>query len=156
MYIYVAADHKGYGLKQMVLDYLKKAGYTTEDVGSEHFDPEDDFPIIAARAIHKLQASQHEDPKAILICGSGQGMVMAANRFKGIRAGLGYSLEAAKSIRNDEDSNVLALPADLLQGDDRQKANVIIEAWLNTPFANAARFIRRNKELDNIANSLDQ
>lgn len=149
MHVLVAADHKGYGLKQVVLDYLKKAGYSAEDAGDDHFDPDDDFPVFAAKAVQKLQTSDDSDPRAILICGSGQGMVMAANRFKGIRAGLGYNLEAAKSIRNDEDSNVLAMPAEFLK-DDQQKAFVIIEAFLNTPFANAARFIRRNKELDNL------
>lgn len=151
MHIYVGADHKGYGLKQVVMDYLKKAGYSAEDAGDDHFDPEDDFPIFAAKTVQKLKTSQDEDPRAILICGSGQGMVMAANRFKGIRAGLGYSVESAKSIRNDEDSNVLALPAEFMN-EDHEKLFVIIEAWLNTPFANAARFVRRNKELDNLEN----
>jgi ribose 5-phosphate isomerase B len=150
MHIYVAADHKGYGLKQVVLDYMNKAGYTAEDVGDDHYDPEDDFPVFAANAVQRLQSSTDPDARAILICGSGQGMVMAANRFKGVRAGLGYSLEAARSIRNDEDSNVMALPAELMKEQNREKVFVIVEAFLNTPFANAARFIRRNKELDNL------
>jgi len=148
--IFVAADHKGYGVKQVVIDYLKQAGYDVQDVGDDHFDPDDDFPVFASRAVQKLQASQDDDPRAILVCGSGQGMAMAANRYKGIRAGIGYSLEAAKSIRNDEDSNVLALPAELLKEQNRQKVYVILEAWLNTPFAKAARFLRRNQELDNL------
>lgn len=150
MQIFVAADHKGYGVKQVVIDYLKQAGYDVQDVGDDHFDPDDDFPVFASRAVQKLQASQDDDPRAILVCGSGQGMAMAANRYKGIRAGIGYSLEAAKSIRNDEDSNVLALPAELLKEQNRQKVYVILEAWLNTPFAKAARFLRRNQELDNL------
>jgi ribose 5-phosphate isomerase B len=132
------------------MDYLHKAGYTAEDVGDDHFDPEDDFPVFAAKAVQKLQTSNNPETRAILICGSGQGMIMAANRFKGIRAGLGYSLEAAKSIRNDEDSNVMALPAELMKDDNRDKVFVILEAFLNTPFANAARYIRRNQQLDNL------
>lgn len=149
MHIYVGADHRGYGLKEGVLAYLKKAGYVAEDIGDETYDPEDDFPVFARAATQKVLASNDTDPRAILICGSGQGMLMAANRIKGIRAGLGWSVEAAKGIRNDEDSNVLAIPADLFHS-DQQKALVIIEAWLNTPFANAARYIRRKNELDNL------
>lgn len=149
MKIFVGADHNGYELKQAVIDYLNKNGYEVEDTGDETFNSDDDFPIFAAKAAHKLKQSQDSDSRAILICGSGQGMVMAANRHKGIRAGLGWSIDAAKALRNDEDSNVLGLPGITLR-DDKQKAFKIIDAWLTTPFANAARFIRRNKELDNI------
>ena len=150
MVIYVGADHRGYGLKEDVLAYLKKAGYTAEDVGDKDFDPEDDFPVYATAATNKVLSSSDQDPRAILICGSGQGMLMAANRARGIRAGLGWSVEAAKGIRNDEDSNVLALSADIFKDDGHQKAFVIIEAWLNTPFANAAKYNRRKNELDSI------
>lgn len=151
MKIYIAADHQGHGLKQDVTMYLKKAGYDVEDVGDKEYRPDDDFPVFAARAVHKLLGSSDNESRAVLICGSGQGMLMAANRFKGIRAGLGYSIEAAKALRNDEDSNVLAMPAKLFK-DECHDAYVIIEAWLNTPFANAARFVRRNKELDQLPN----
>jgi ribose 5-phosphate isomerase B len=149
MHIFVASDHNGFGLKNDILVYLKKAGYTAEDAGDKEYQPDDDFPIFAADAARKVLTSGDPDTRAILICGSGQGMVMAANRFKGIRAGLGWSVDAAKSIRNDEDSNVLALPAQLFSN-DKQKAYLIIETWLNTPFAAAARFHRRNKELDEL------
>lgn len=152
MKIYVAADHNGYGLKQELLDYLKMAGYEAEDTGDDHYNPDDDFPVFAARAVNKLLSSDDEDPRAILICGSGQGMLMAANRFKGIRAGLGWSVEAAKALRNDENSNVLTLSARLFDEGKERQAFVITEAWLNTPFAKAARFIRRNQELDNLPN----
>lgn len=149
MHIYVGADHRGFGLKGAVIDYLKKAGYEAEDIGDKQFDPADDFPVFASAATAKVLTSDDSDPRAILICGSGQGMLMAANRIRGIRAGLGWSVDAARGIRNDEDSNVLALPADLFISDHR-KAFVVIEAWLNTPYANAPRYNRRKKELDNL------
>jgi ribose 5-phosphate isomerase B len=76
-------------------------------------------------------------------------MIMAANRHKGIRAGLGWSEEAARGIRNDEDSNVLALPSQIFEGNN-QKAFDVIDVWLKTPFAGAARYIRRLNELDNL------
>ena len=95
-----------------------------------------------------MLASEDKHAKAVLICGSGQGMLMAANRFKGVRAGLGWSVDAAKSIRNDEDSNVLALPSAIFK--EKQQWQPILDAWLKTPFANAPRFIRRNAELDQL------
>lgn len=149
MHIYVGADHRGYGLKSDVIKYLRSAGYSVFDIGDKQFDPEDDFPVFANAAANKVLSSEDKDARAILLCGSGQGMIMAANRFKGIRAGLGWSIEAAKSMRNDEDSNILAMPADLFAA-DHHKAYVIIETWLNTPFAGAARFNRRKAELDNM------
>jgi ribose 5-phosphate isomerase B len=149
MKIFIGADHKGFGPKKQLLDYLVKAGYDVEDIGDNTFDPDDDFPQFASIAVRKVLTSDNQDPRAILICGSGQGMMMAANRFKGIRAGLGWNAAAAKSTRNDEDSNVLAMPSELFE-EDGQKAFNIVESWLNTPFAGATRYLRRNKELDNL------
>lgn len=136
-------------MKKHVLEYLKKRGTPAVDVGDKKLDPEDDFPVFAAAAINSVKTSNDNDPRAVLICGSGQGMLMAANRYKGIRAGLGWSVEAAWGIRNDEDGNVLALPSQLLQ-DNEQLANSIIDAFLDTPFATATRYKRRNRELDEL------
>lgn len=149
MKIYIGADHAGYGPKKQLSEYLLKAGYQIEDIGDKNFVPDDDFPVFASAAAQKVLSSEDKDAKAILICGSGQGMAMAANRFRGIRAGLGWSVEAAKSTRNDEDSNILALPSEVFE-ENGQKAFVIVETWLNTPFAKAARYIRRNQELDQL------
>ena len=149
MKIYIGADHNGFDLKNKVVDYLRSRDITVEDEGDDHRDPDDDFPVFAQRVVTALQSSDDDEARGILICGSGQGMLIAANRFKGIRAGLGFSKEAARSIRNDEDSNVLALPAELLTDDHDWQD--IIDTWISTPFANAPRFIRRNKQLDNIS-----
>ena len=149
MKIFVGADHRGFAPKGQLIAYLQKAGYDVEDIGDKQFDPEDDFPLFASTAANKVLSSDDPDARAILICGSGQGMAIAANRFRGIRAGLGWSVEAAKSTRNDEDSNVLALPAEHFEGKS-PKALAIVDAWLATPFAGATRFLRRNKELDQL------
>jgi ribose 5-phosphate isomerase B len=146
--IYLGADHNGYHLKKKIISYLKKSGYNLHDEGDEKLDPEDDFTVFAARVVHAMKASNDKEARGILICGSGQGMAIAANRHKGIRAGIGWSPEAARSIRNDEDSNVLALPSELLQEEKDWKH--IIDTWLNTPFAGAARYKRRNKQLDEL------
>ncbi len=148
MKIFIGADHNGFDLKKKVTEYIRKQGIDVEDEGDEQRDSDDDFPVFAQRVVNAMQSTQDNDPRGILICGSGQGMVMAANRFKGIRAGLGFSVEAATSIRKDEDSNVLALPAEILMDDSSWKQ--IVDAWLSTPFAGAPRYKRRNKQLDDL------
>jgi ribose 5-phosphate isomerase B len=148
MKIIVAADHHGFYLKQQIIEYLKSLNYIVEDAGDRQYNRQDDFPVFATQAIVKMLSANEKDTRAILICGSGQGMMMAANRFKGVRAGLGYNIESARGIRNDEDSNVLALPAEILKS--QNKWQPVIDTWLTTPFANAARYIRRNRELDEI------
>lgn len=147
MRIYIGADHNGFALKSKLVDYLKRAGYDVEDEGDERLNPDDDFPIFAGKVCLSVLGSDNSDPRGILICGSGQGMVMAANRFKGIRASLAWDQTSAREARNDDNANVLCLPAKLLDGPE---ADVVVETWLNTPFANAPRFVRRLKELDEL------
>lgn len=147
MKFFIGADHNGFDLKNQVTEYLRKQGFDVVDEGDGRRDPDDDFPVFAQAVVTAMQGSQDEDPRGILICGSGQGMMIAANRFKGIRAGLGWSVDAAQSIRNDEDANVLALPAEILTG-DRWKE--VLDAYISTPFAHAPRFKRRNKQLDEL------
>ncbi len=148
MKIFVGADHRGFYLKEKIESYLKSVGYDVDDEGDKKLDPEDDFTVFAARVVNAMKAAG-DDSRGILICGSGQGMVMAANRFKGVRAGLGWSNDAARSIRNDEDSNVLALPAEVLEQDESAWQSVI-HTWLNTPFAGAERYKRRINLLDQL------
>lgn len=149
MKIFVASDHNGFNLKADIIKYLQSNGHEAVDSGDKELNPNDDFPLLASKAAHGLLSSKDQDARAIMICGSGQGMVMAANRIKGIRAGLGWSRQAAKSIRNDEDSNVLALPSEMFVQDSKLVFN-IIDDFINTPFAGAPRYIRRNRELDNL------
>jgi ribose 5-phosphate isomerase B len=147
MKIFVGADHNGFDMKQGLLEALRRAGYDVVDEGDEQRDSQDDFPQFAERVVRAMQADADSEARGILICGSGQGMCMAANRFKGIRASLVWEVGEAHAARNDDDSNVLCLPARSL---DVSTAVSIAEAWLATPFAGAARFKRRIHELDNL------
>jgi ribose 5-phosphate isomerase B len=147
MKIFVGADHNGFEMKQALLEALGRSGYEVTDAGDEQLNPEDDFPQFAERAVKALLASNDPEARSILICGSGQGMCMAANRFKGIRASLVWEVNEAHAARNDDDSNVLCLPARSLTNDEAIR---IAEAWLATPFAGASRFKRRIHELDNL------
>lgn len=147
MKIYIGADHRGYRLRQPLIEYLKRAGYEVVDDSAPKLEPADDYPLVAQRLVKDLLTSDDKDPRGILICGSGQGICMAANRFKGIRALLGYDREAVRSARNDDDANVICLPADILEKD---AANLLVETFLNTPFSPESRYIRRKHEMDNV------
>lgn len=149
MRVFIGADHKGHALRAKLIDYLKRAGYDVEDQGDRQFDPDDDFPVFAARVVTAMQGSDDKDPRGILICGSGQGMCMAANRFNGIYAAICWDRQSAREARSDDNSNVLCLSADLLN-DRFEEAKLIAETWLNTPFAGAARYERRLKQLDEL------
>lgn len=147
MKVYIGADHNGFDMKRTLVEELTRAGYSVVDEGDTKRKPEDDFPQFAARVVLAMKASDDSDPRGILICGSGQGMCMAANRYKGIRASLVWSIEEAHASRNDDDSNVLCLPSRYM---DIKQAVMLAEAWLSKPFAGATRFKRRIKELDQL------
>src|ERR1043166_9718804 len=118
MKIYIGADHNGFELKRELTDELVAGGYELVDEGDKQLRPEDDFPQFAAKVVMAMKASDDPDARGILICGSGQGMCMAANRYKGIRASLVWDLEEAHASRNDDDSNILCLPARFLSKRD--------------------------------------
>ncbi len=147
MKIYLAADHNGFEYKRDLADFLRHSGHEVIDESNKHKTPDDDFPELAGRAVTALLADNDKDSKAILICGSGQGMCMAANRFRGIRASLCWNVEEARASRNDDDSNVLCLSS---RYTELEQAKPIVSAWLVTPFAAAPRFIRRLNQLDNL------
>jgi len=151
MKVFIGADHRGYYLKEKVFKYLKNNGYNIEDIGGFEYDPNDDFPEFARVAVSKIRANEKYDPRAILICGGAQGMGMAANRFKGIRASVVWEPEEAKWTRNDNDSNIICLPARVFDKDGAEaKWKETVDVWLKTPFAAAPRFVRRNKQIDEV------
>lgn len=149
MKIFIGADHQGYLLKEELEKYLVARDYDVDDEGSKKLNPDDDYPVFAARVVTKMLSSSDSEPRGILLCGSGQGMAMAANRFKGIRAVIAWNAQEAKLARNDDDSNVLALPAAILMK-DKQKMFNIVDVWLKTPFESLARRTRRIKEMDEL------
>lgn len=150
MKIFLGTDHNGFHLKEKIFAYLVKHGYEVEDVGDTALDPDDDFPEFAQMASLKVLGENEGEARAILLCGGGQGMAMAANRFRGIRASVVWDAYEAKMTRNDNDSNILCLPSRILENDDDAEWQGIIETWLNTPFAAAVRFKRRNAQIDEL------
>lgn len=149
MKIYLGADHNGFDYKTELMEQLKADGHDVVDSGDLNRDQNDDFPQFASQVVTALLGDPDDQARGILVCGSGQGMCMAANRFKGIRASLCWDQEEARSARNDDDSNVLCLSARAL---DFNATMATVQTWLNTPFAAAPRFVRRIKELDELGN----
>lgn len=145
MKVFVGADHNGFFLKQKLVDFLKKSGYDVIDDGNQQLDPNDDFPLFAEKTVKDVLGSDDQGARAILICGSGQGMCMTANRFKGIRAAVGYDHESVHASRNDDDANILCLPARTLAQD---AAFDLVRTFLETEFAAAERFRRRIRQMD--------
>jgi ribose 5-phosphate isomerase B len=150
MKIYLGADHGGFQLKEQAKDYLLKAGYDIEDEGNTVLDPDDDYPQFAAKVATAVLSSQDEDPRGIIVCTGAQGVAIAANRHKHIRASVVWDAHEARMTRNDNDSNVLCLSGRLMQ-DDPGLWQGVVETWLTTPFSRAARHHRRVKELDNLS-----
>lgn len=146
MKIFIGADHNGYELKEKLEEYLKAKGYEVIDKGDNELKPDDDFPTYAAHVASEVVGD--EDAKGILLCGSGQGVCMAANRYKGVRASLVWDQDEAHSSRNDDNANIICLPAKKLE---LEQAKQLVDTWLETPFAAAPRFIRRIKQLDELS-----
>lgn len=147
MKIYIGADHNGFELKQRLTAYLERNGYIVSDEGELTPDPQDDYPLFAAKVVAAMKASDDREPRGVLICGSGQGICIAANRFKGIRAAVCSDAEEARAGRNDDDTNVLCLPARMVT---EAQAESILRVWLDTGFAGASRFKRRISQLDEL------
>jgi ribose 5-phosphate isomerase B len=145
MKIFLASDHAGYQLKEKLEAHLVKSGYDVEDIGNKELDPDDDYPQFAYAATTKVLGS--DNARAILVCGSGQGMCIAANRVRGIRASLCWDEASARETRNDNDSNVLCVPARALETEEAFK---MIDTWLKTAFSGAPRHMRRLREIEEL------
>ena len=140
--IYIGCDHAGFELKEQVKQLLSSLVEQFEDLGPAKFNPADDYPDFAALVAKKIQANPQA--KGILICGTGQGICIAANKFKGIRAGQAWNEATATAGRNDDDINILCL-ASRHQTFDEVKP--IIRAFLETPFDAVDRRMRRLEKI---------
>lgn len=138
----MAADHAGFELKQALEAWLHTNGYQYEDLGADDLDPSDDYPKFAFALANKVVGTGE---RGVIACGSGEGVCIAANRQRGIRAALAWDEEVAKASRNDDDSNILCLPARFIDSDLAIK---ILQTWLETPFSKEERHVRRIAEID--------
>lgn len=144
MKIFIGSDHRGFTLKNKLVEYLS-LNHEVIDCGNNTIDINDDYPDYA-----KLVASSvAKDPSSlgIVICGSGIGVCIAANKIKGIRCGLGFETDQIKHARENDHINILALSSDYL---DFEKNKTITDTFLNTQVKNEDRFLRRINKIDNI------
>ena len=137
MKIYVGSDHAGFKLKENLKPFLKRLGYSVEDVGNLVLDPKDDYPDFAFPLAKKVGRSKN---KGILFCGSSQGVCIAANKVKGVRAVAVNNAFDAKMSREHNDANVLCLSG---WKTSQTTAKNILRTWLKTRFSSAKRHVRR-------------
>jgi ribose 5-phosphate isomerase B len=137
--IAIASDHAGFELKHKLVAQLQQSGITVVDLGPDNSDRVD-YPDYAAKLA--AQVASGEAPKGILICGSGVGMSMAANRHKGIRCVLANDVTTARLSRLHNNSNVLALGARLTGVD---LAWDIFHTWYHTPYEGGRHDVRISK-----------
>ncbi|PIU22378.1 MAG: ribose 5-phosphate isomerase B [Candidatus Diapherotrites archaeon CG08_land_8_20_14_0_20_30_16] len=142
MTIYIASDHGGFKLKEKIKNHLVKKGFEIKDFGT-HSEDSVDYPIFAKKVSNAV--TKDSNSKGILVCGTGIGMSIAANKIKGIRAALCWNEETARLSREHNDTNVLCFGQRILGEDLVLK---IVDVWLNTKFTNEERHIRRLDMLD--------
>lgn len=145
MKVYLGADHRGFLLKEEIKKYLKKVKIDFEDEGNNVFDKKDDYSDFAIKVAKKV--SQNKNNRGILICGSGVGVCVVANKVQDIRAGQAFNVRQTKHIRRADDINILCLDGDRLK---EKAARDIVKAFLKTKFSNLARHKRRIQKIKKI------
>jgi len=142
--IFLAADHAGFEMKEKVRHRLSERKVAFEDFGTFSNEPVD-YPGYAKQLV---KAVLKHNGKGILFCGSGEGMAMVANRYKGIRAAVVWSPRVTSETREDNDANIISIPARFI---DNETAWEIVSTFLSTSFSHADRHSRRNKQIDSMS-----
>ena len=138
MRVYLGSDHAGFELKGALIAHLAAAGHEPVDCGPDSYVATDDYPPYCIDTAERVVADQGS--LGIVIGGSGNGEQIAANKVRGVRAALAYNLETAQLGRQHNDANVLGLGARMHSEAD---AISIVDAFVNTPFSEDPRHIRR-------------
>ncbi|MFN2604282.1 MAG: ribose 5-phosphate isomerase B [Gemmatimonadaceae bacterium] len=138
----IGADHAGFELKEVLKVELEKLGFEPDDVGAHSANPQDDYPDYAHPLAEKV--SRGEAKRGILLCGSGIGVDIIANRYPHVRAALSWMPEIAELSRRHNNSNVLVIPARFVA---HEEAVDIMKRWLSTPFE-GGRHERRIEKID--------
>lgn len=139
MIIPIASDHAGYSGKEIVKKILEEMGHTPVDFGT-HTEESVDYPDFAVQVAERVNSGEHD--QGILVCGSGQGVCMTANKYPKVRAGLVYSSESAEMTRLHNNANIMCLPGREL---NEKQLREILEKWLTTDFEGGRHERRVNK-----------
>lgn len=143
--IFLGADHRGFNLKEKVTKWLFEWKHEFQDLGAQSLEPSDDYTKYAEEVGSLV--GKEKDAKGVLICGSGVGVDVVANKFDGVRASIGKNPAQVRAGRNDDDMNILVLAADYTKDDE---AREMLKAFLETKFAGKVRFERRIEEIKRI------
>jgi ribose 5-phosphate isomerase B len=143
MSLFIAADHRGFELKNKLIEYLQESNIRVEDIGNYEYDPLDDYPDFAQRLAQAVL--QKPDSMGIVICGSGVGVCIATNRFKGIRCALSFKKEQVEHGRKNDHINVLSIPSDYI---DLETAKQLVDIFLKTQPIVEEKYQRRVHKLD--------
>lgn len=138
MKIHIGSDHAGLEFKAKIIAHLQGQGHQVTDHGPHSFDPLDDYPEFCIPAA--LATAKDPGSFGIVLGGSGNGEQMAANKVKGVRAALVWSVEIAKLARQHNDANVISLGGRM---HDEKLCLELVDTFLSTPFSNDERHIRR-------------
>ncbi len=136
--VYIAADHRGVGVKLYLIEMLSAVGYTVVNLGTDDVNTPVDFPDIAKNLADAML--NDDKSRGILICGTGAGMQIAANRYRHLRASRCERPDQARDDRLHDDINVLSLAADDI---DIEVSFLVTRAFLESPFDNSERRVRR-------------
>jgi ribose 5-phosphate isomerase B len=145
MRISIGADHAGFEMKKMLIEFMEKLGHTVHDVGTFEPDKPDDYPDYAILVAEDIRSGQAE--RGLLVCGSGVGVSVAANKFKGIRAAMCHDHYSAHQGVEHDDMNVLVLGARIVGPMMAQDA---AEAFLSATFSGEERHVRRLNKVKGI------
>ena len=138
MQIHIGSDHAGFAYKTLIIDHLKKSGHEVVDHGPFTFEALDDYPTFCLRAAEGV--AKNSGSLGIVLGGSGNGEQIAANKVKGVRAVLAWSVETAKLGRDHNNANVVGIGGRM---HSIEECKAIIDAFIETPFSNDERHIRR-------------
>ena len=145
MKIYIGADHKGFTLKEKIAKWLFEMERAYQDLGANFLDPNDDYPKFAEEVASLV--AKNEGSRGILLCGSGVGVEVVANKFDGIRAAIGKSVLQIEAGRQDDDMNLLVIAADYTT---EKETKAMLIAFLETKYVDSARHERRLGEIEKI------
>lgn len=148
--IFIGADHRGFEAKEKLKNWLTSNNYEFEDVGATSLDPLDDYTTFAkevAKKVSEAISATNDDSKGILLCGSGVGVDIVANKFDGIRSGLVVNEEQVRAARRDDNINILSFPADFITADELIN---ITKAFLEQEFSGEDKYARRIGEINEI------
>ena len=145
MKIYLGSDHRGYELKEKVFQWLIDKEYDVEDMGAYEYEEGDDYTKYAEKVASIV--GENEDTFGILLCGSGVGVDVVANKFDGVRASIAKTNDQVRAGRNDDDMNVLVIAADYTT---EEEMKTFVETFLKTEFSGKEMYKRRLKEIEKI------